>query len=46
MRVKSTLSTSMMKIIDSHVHVWNNGAMPFSYSGNIFTASVSEYVTC
>jgi hypothetical protein len=26
---------SMVKIIDSHVHVWSDGAMPFAYSGTV-----------
>ena len=32
----SCLFVHMTRVIDSHVHVWNDGAVPFSYHGNPF----------
>ena len=30
---ESSSPSSVIRIIDSHVHVWSDGAMPFAYSG-------------
>jgi hypothetical protein len=37
--LQSLLAT--MSGIDSHVHVWTDGSIPFAYSGNIYNDSTT-----
>jgi hypothetical protein len=39
--MSSKSSNNMVKIIDSHVHVWSDGVMPFAYSGRLLTNNLS-----